>query len=1155
MKRITLLSACLLLACSTLFSQAEWMSFISNPNINTNVYDLEMYDGKIIQVYSQNNTGTDQLVVDMFNPVTMQWSTLDTYDTPLLSKVSTERINNVMYIVGYNGAAFKFFSFDDVLSNIVAHSPDYNEISVNNNWEFHASTNPNELYLLYSTGTGPSVVHGLEYISSSNLWVHYSENSTQDLSLAQFQITSTLNRVFFGYAGNNLRMTFFDKGEIGTSMTAYDGGATGFLLSDGNSWDNLGFLLLGNKNNYKSVYATEDAVNKSFEVEINEGTTIDINTSDPSTTFNLDIYNATKDAAGDFVYVFSNFSDDGLGNPNEKLKIIKKDVTQSSNPWESVGSNLIDNLGTFYDSHSLKMSVDNNLKHLVAGYTLSGSSTPNLKVLNSVPVVVSGTDVANTGLCPDQINELYSIIEISDADYDQVSILGAVSTGGGTSNITVIPLGFYNGISKFKIIGMPSSSTDAINLTLSDGYAVIGNTLGSYTATTPPLNVQFTSNPVKFCNNEQNIDLVQFVNYFDQGIFRLNGQNINGTEINSSYLNNIISSGTLRYIQNVNGCIVSAQTTYLFVDAPSVSITANPTTCTENTGQAVAVVTPGSSSNFSQYWSTGETTLTISNLSPGPYYFNVVDDNNCKATGLASITASDIGLTGNITHPTCSYSNNGSVDVNVTGTTNYQIVWSNGAFGNTLSNVSSGNYECTLYDESGCQIKKTYALVPPEPVNFDFTTTSPTCLLSNGSITTALTGGTSPYQSTSWNSGESTPSISNLSSGFYKLTVTDNNACVYSDSLYLNNLNSVEVLDSVFFADCNMTNGGINIEVEESVFSGPVNSYLWSNGASSQDIYGLSPGVYTVFINYGNNCTHSQAYEIGYKPPRRTDICVVTVHEETTTNLVVWEKDLYNDIQFYKIYRENTLAGTFQFVDTVNFNSISVFNDVIASPLQRSWRYRISGVNSCLVESSLSPVHKTLHLNTIEQVNPGTYNVYWDDYEGISDGTYIVHRFTDQNGWETLPNNVPFGETTMITDTAPVGATSVDYLVTFDLQTPCSATFKAESFERSRSNKNRGIFNPGEGAGDYPTNAGLEVISGIQTVKIYPNPFENEIVFDIQSEKSILVSIYDLTGKNIKTGEVLSGLSSWNTSTLQNGMYIVQVDLGKEKKIFKLEKR
>jgi hypothetical protein len=1130
-------------------AQDTWSTLPQNPAINNLIYDIEMFDGKVYQIYSQNVNGTNKLIVDYYNPQDMLWVNLTSVNLALLNKIKTEKIEDIIYITGYNGNNFYFYKLNTSTQNLTQLTSPYQFVGANSNWEFHTGKNANELYIMFTSGTGPSDVNGLEYNPGLNSWNSNNENTSTDLSTAELQIQSSDQFVYFGLASNDLKITYFQKGSI-ILMNPYDN-VNGNVLSNSTNWDNHGFVLTGNRNDHIALFSTEDSNNKTYENAIINGTQIDVNLSSPNTTFNLDVNNIAKESTPSHGFIMSNFSANGLGNPNENFQVIKKDYIQGGS-WEEISTDLILPQGTLLDSNSLKMSVNNDYHHIAVAYKKSSDTANEIKVSNSQAYLLAGSSIPNSGLCAGQMNILYGNVQLMDDNYDQVRILNVMSLNSETTNLTFYPDGYDNGVSKFKILGIPSSNNDQIVVNYTDGYGIFSLTLDVYSGNTEPIDIQFVADPIKFCNNVVQLDLSEYVNYYDQGIFRINGQNIFNSQINVSELNEITPTGTIKLIQNVNGCIIIKTTSYVIVDAPTVSTSTTPSSCVEGSGTATAVVTPGSSSSFTKYWSTGQTNLTINNLNPGGYYFFINDGNNCKATALASIISNDISISGTITHPSCYGAEDGGIEISVNGTTDYQVVWSNGQFSQNLTNIGANSYECTLFDASGCQINKTYQLIEPSKVEMSFTITEPDCNLSNGKIFTTLSGGEAPYTK-SWSSGQSTSNITGLNSGFYTLNVTDNNNCVFNETIFLNNINPIVISDSIVNSSCSIANGSIDLTIETTPVSGQINSIIWNNGSSSADIFNLSAGEYLVSVNYGDNCLFQKLYQVGIKPPLKTNICVVTVDEETTTNLIVWEKPETTEIAYFKIYRENILAGNFMFIDTVNYENLSVFNDVVASPLQRSWRYRISAVNGCGIESALSTIHKTLHLNTIEQVTPGTFDIYWDEYEGINIGNYIVNRFTAENGWEELSPAVPFGNETVFTDSPPIGSTNVDYLVSFELLDPCTATWRTENFNVSRSNKDKGIFNPGEGTGNS-NNAIIKEINSSSSLTIYPNPFQNEIFVQLTGVTETKINIINPQGQIVKSQVCSAGNTLISTEALTNGIYFVSFNINHTNKIYKIIK-
>lgn len=109
---------------------------------------------------------------------------------------------------------------------------------------------------------------------------------------------------------------------------------------------------------------------------------------------------------------------------------------------------------------------------------------------------------------------------------------------------------------------------------------------------------------------------------------------------------------------------------------------------------------------YTYAWSTGATTQTISNLSAATYCVTVTDANGCTESNCVTLSSpcpSDLGLTLAVTHETTIDSNDGAITASVTaGTAPFQYTWSNGATGNTVVDLTPGDYTVTVVDANNC---------------------------------------------------------------------------------------------------------------------------------------------------------------------------------------------------------------------------------------------------------------------------------------------------------------------------------------------------------------------------------------------------------------------------------------------------------------------
>jgi len=105
-----------------------------------------------------------------------------------------------------------------------------------------------------------------------------------------------------------------------------------------------------------------------------------------------------------------------------------------------------------------------------------------------------------------------------------------------------------------------------------------------------------------------------------------------------------------------------------------------------------------------------------------------------------------------------------------------------------------------------------------------------------------------------------------LTAGSYKLTVTDLYGCTAEFDTLLtqpDTLSATLVPKHITCVAPGMDNGEIDLTVTGGV---QPYSYVWSNSASSQDITGLTAGVYSVTITDANGCVYIGSTEVKLPP-------------------------------------------------------------------------------------------------------------------------------------------------------------------------------------------------------------------------------------------------------------------------------------------------
>lgn len=590
-------------------------------------------------------------------------------------------------------------------------------------------------------------------------------------------------------------------------------------------------------------------------------------------------------------------------------------------------------------------------------------------------------------------------------------------------------------------------------------------------------------------------------------------------------------------VTDMNGC--SAMDSVII--APSTGLTLTISTTSSNCGVAIGSATvsvSGGSGPYKYSWSSGDNTATADSLFAGIYIITVTDATGCsefKAAVITNANGPQVAVN-SVTDVSCKGGNNGAIDVSVSnGTPPYTYSWSNGSVTQDLYYLYAGPYELTVTDASGCQgVKSIDVNEPASALALSVSTTKASCGLADGSASVAVSGGTGPY-SYQWSNNVTTSANNGIAAGVYSVTVTDANGC--SDSTYAtvsNNGGPVVTINAVTNGDCiNGIGGGIDISVTGGT---PSYTYSWSNGSVSQNLTGImTSGIYSVTVTDQGGCITSAAASINMVPPSVVPICIVTVDTITNRNLLVWEKTAGLKIASYNVYKESTQSGVYYKIGSVPFNALSVFYDSVSNPDIRSWRYKISVVDSCGNESALSASHKTMHL-TINQGISNNINLIWDNYEGLAFGTYYVYRDTvptTVTQIDSIPNNI-----FTYTDNLPAAFQnkSLYYKIGIVYPAGCNPTMKAQSYNSSKSNT----------ANQIPGYQSVNMTDSQSSLNLYPNPSSGTAAFELEmpGKQNATIRIYNLEGQRVyseRLGYASSVRRTLNLGIYGEGIYTLQV--------------
>jgi len=311
-------------------------------------------------------------------------------------------------------------------------------------------------------------------------------------------------------------------------------------------------------------------------------------------------------------------------------------------------------------------------------------------------------------------------------------------------------------------------------------------------------------------------------------------------------------------VTDANGC---TGTTSATVNSPALlilSLNSVNVSCLNGSNGSITPVVSGGVTPYTYQWSNSATTQNVSGLTAGTYEVTVTDSNGCTASALDTITQPSTSLIVNLVaqaNVNCNGDSTGALTVSASGGVPPYIsyVWSNGLTGPSVSNLPAGTFTVTVTDSVSCSVSSSYIITQPPPVTVVPTIIPVLCYgQSNGGVNPAVQGGNPPYQYL-WSTGSLSQNLTGVQAGSYSVTITYNQSCQDIFTYQVPQPDSLQITASITNVACRgASTGSIGITVTGG---NPSYSYLWSTGAITQFISGLSAGTYTVSVTDSKNCT------------------------------------------------------------------------------------------------------------------------------------------------------------------------------------------------------------------------------------------------------------------------------------------------------------
>lgn len=528
---------------------------------------------------------------------------------------------------------------------------------------------------------------------------------------------------------------------------------------------------------------------------------------------------------------------------------------------------------------------------------------------------------------------------------------------------------------------------------------------------------------------------------------------------------------------------------------------------------SIELLISGGQQPYNITWSTGDSTNVLYNIQPDEYYATVTDALGCSMTYFKKISENieefKVEKKDTLFLNNC---NNQNLQVCLEihgGKAPYFFLWNDAVNGITSDSefcrsINTGTYSVTVTDDNGCmRIIDALNVSPNLPLTLYYDAAEDIqhidCFNSaNGAINVEIDGGHAPYSYTWTNEAGDTIStaiaIDYLDAGVYNLTVTDAALCTVEDSWTLIAPSSlidytVDIINNPCKGD---SLGFVNLSVTGGV---PGYNYLWTNGATTQDLNNLPAGMYGVTITDNNGCV------------RIVDTLGVQVLEPTME--LTLSNMTKQDVQCFDEANGSISleieGGTPQYLyewsvlglgDTPNLENLA----------PGDYSCLITDFRGCSMETPTLTIEEPEELTAELEVNNNTFTaeVFVSGGTPINGGGYIIQWSNGDTG--TIGSNLPAGENYVtIRDTK-----GCEIVLYFDITT---------------------------------STIDLNII---ESASLFPNP-TNDVVhlqLDLKDNQDLSIQLNNLLGEKIYTQEKThfsSGVIDFDLNNMPAGVYFLSV--------------
>jgi len=519
-----------------------------------------------------------------------------------------------------------------------------------------------------------------------------------------------------------------------------------------------------------------------------------------------------------------------------------------------------------YSIDGVNFQSGTNFSGLTAGnYTVTVKDAANCSSQTFITVTEPAAIVVTVG----------SVVNLSCFESQDGSF--TVSATGGTGNFTYsvdevnfTPAGVFN-----------SLAAGTYTITVKDANGCTGTSGAILTEPTEITSSITTGNST--CGNANGTILAIAGAGSGSGYtYSIDGGQTSNT---SGSFTGLVDSTYLVLVTDGSGCQKVFTAIISDSDGPTIAgFTSTNVTCNGGNDGSVTVTSVTGGTGTIQYSADGgqfQASNVLTGLNAGPHTIQAKDANGC--TGQITVTLTEPSAFTVVLSKidvTCFGDNSGSITVAAAGGAGslaYSLDGVNFQGSTTFSSLPAGNYIVTVKDAGQCTETSAISIVQPSEIELSFGTLNVSCNGgSDGAINANANGGTGVITfSLDGTTYQPIGAFNNLGDGSYMLYAKDAVGCIVTEIIAINEPLEFGFTATIFDVSCtDGDNGAIDLVVGGGV---PPYSYQWSNLETSEDIFNLVTGNYSVTVTDANGCSDDRSMFVD-EPSNSIEITGTVTH-------------------------------------------------------------------------------------------------------------------------------------------------------------------------------------------------------------------------------------------------------------------------------------